>query len=578
MRAVFFWGLLLACTGVQARDFHIDPLGGAPGGDGSAARPWRTLQEVIEAHLIETQHWARLPYEAGAALQVVNPGAPVRAGDTLILHTGYHGDILIQGAYNAQTITVEAATNETPRLGSLHVRGGSHWTFRGLSISPSYAGAYARQTLAFFERHAHHGPTEDISLEDCELFSVADAQGWTAQQWIDLACDGVIADGDRITIDDNLFRNVRFAIESRGSYAVVSGNTIENFSGDGIRGLGDDSVYEYNLVKNSYAVDANHDDGFQSYSRGPEGQGTTEVRRVTVRNNVFINYENPNQRHRGEMQGIGCFDGFFVDWVVENNLVITNHWHGITLLGARDSLIINNTVYDPNPEEPGPSWIQIDAHKTRGPSANVIVRNNLAPTFQFGAGVIDDHNLEVGVADAARFYVNAAGLDFHLRAGSPAIDQGNEIAPMVDLEGIMRPQGNGVDVGAYEWVSPAVDPPDQGIEQDAAPVPLDGSMAIVDAAVPSPDASVMTPDGMLPLTDRGVAQDRGRPQRLDMWRLPPVSLDAAVPEADGDTSGGVESADEGCHCNSAESGPNGLGLLLLLFLGVRRLSHRKSRT
>ena len=49
-----------------------------------------------------------------------------------------------------------------------------------------------------------------------------------------------------------------------------------------------------------------------------------------LRGNLFINFENPNQPLKGTLQGIGCFDGFFVDWVVENNVVVTNHWHGIS--------------------------------------------------------------------------------------------------------------------------------------------------------------------------------------------------------------------------------------------------------
>ena len=53
------------------------------------------------------------------------------------------------------------------------------------------------------------------------------------------------------------------------------------------------------------------------------------------------------------MQAIGCFDGWFVNWVVENNVIITDHWHGITFLGMRDSRIVNNTVIDLDDVSPG---------------------------------------------------------------------------------------------------------------------------------------------------------------------------------------------------------------------------------
>lgn len=49
--------------------------------------------------------------------------------------------------------------------------------------------------------------------------------------------------------------------------------------------------------------------------------------------------------------------------------------------------------------------------------------------------------------------VDAAAGDFHLQPGSPAIDSGIDAGILVDFDGLLRPQGAGFDLGAYEFLS-----------------------------------------------------------------------------------------------------------------------------
>jgi hypothetical protein len=48
-------------------------------------------------------------------------------------------------------------------------------------------------------------------------------------------------------------------------------------------------------------------------------------------------------------------------------------------------------------------------------------------------------------------YVNGAVGDYHLTVTSNAIDQGNNLPPLVDLDGAFRPQGAATEIGAYEF-------------------------------------------------------------------------------------------------------------------------------
>jgi len=399
---------------------------------------------------VESQQWDKLPWTAESRLVVRNPGAPVRAGDTLRLRSGYHGDLLIDGYYNRDHITLAAEEGHTPRLSSLRIRSSSHWTIRGLAVSAEFGQPYRRRTLVHLESHNWRGPVHDIVVERCEVRSVADASAWTADDWDRLSCNGFQVDGTRMTIRDNRLLNVNFGISVTASHSLVAGNLVENFAGDGLRGLGNHCTFEYNTVKNCYDVNANHDDGFQSWSVGPGGVGRGEVVGVVLRGNTIINYVDPNQPHRGTLQGIGCFDGTFVDWVIENNVIVTDHWHGITLGGARNCLVINNTVLDQNNARPGPPWIRIDKHKNGTAPVDCVVRNNLATAFTSAPGVLQEHNLRI--EDPAALFVDAARFDLHLLPGAAAIDAGSPVgAPELDRDGVSRPQGRGIDIGAYEW-------------------------------------------------------------------------------------------------------------------------------
>jgi len=445
--------LALLSNETVAATFYVDPVHGDMANDGSYEHPWSTLKEVLEHDKIESRQPAAHPYEVGEPLAPKNPGAPVKAGDTLVLRSGFHGTIFAAEYYNEDYIVIEADRGHVPLLGRIELRSGCKWILRGLHISPSHDAAYTTGTLVDFSSHGWTGPSYDCIVEDCRLYSVADAATWTMENWNTLACNGINLPGERMVCRNNHLQNVNFGITVSGGFCRVEGNTVENFAGDGLRGLGDYGVFQYNTVKNCYDVNANHDDGFQSWSRGADGQvGTGTVKGIVLRGNTFINYEEPDQPFRGTLQGIGCFDGMFEDWVVENNLVRVDHWHGITLSGAVNCRIVNNTVVDTNNQRPGPSWIRIGDHKNGTPSRDCVIRNNIATAFSFDAGVTVDHNLQVGWEDYAEVFRNPAAADFHLKAGSVAIDAGSrEGCPSLDKDGLARPRGSACDLGAFEF-------------------------------------------------------------------------------------------------------------------------------
>jgi hypothetical protein len=424
--------------------FHLDPERGDLANPGTADEPWPGLDAVLAAGLVQRWEPVAHPYEDGAELHLVNPGAPVAPGDRLLLHGGDHGQCTLMDAHNPDFLIIAAAPGEQPILQRLELIGVERCVVDGLTIRGEKSEDLGGTLLAITS-HGWRGPCRHVSVRDVTVTSTDDTAGWTDADWNARAATAVSASGDFLALHRVTARNVNHGLMMSGNFILVSECEVENFCGDGMRGIGNDQVFESNTVRNCYDVNDNHDDGFQSFSVGD----APPCERITLRGNVIIGFTDPDQPYRGTLQGIGCFDGFYVDWVIENNLVATDHWHGITLLGADGCRVVNNTVVDLTDERPGPPWIMIDDHKDGRPSRDALIRNNIAASIHAGADVVADHNLET--TDLAAVFVDPAARDYRLREGSPAIDAGTtELAPATDRAGTPRPRGEGVDLGAHE--------------------------------------------------------------------------------------------------------------------------------
>jgi len=468
-------------TGGAAETFYVDPASGSMSNDGSETSPWETLQGVFDNNKIETKDKAGI---------IKNAGAPVKAGDTIVLLSGYHGDIYESVYFNDDYITIEAKSGHTPELKRFRLSGGKKWILRGLDISPSLAPVFERVTMVnFYSRNTSDGICSDITIEDCNLYTIADSSGWSTNDWDTKACNGInlgMDGGAGLAARNNYILNVNYGITAEAQYAVAEENIIENFSGDGITATYHDVVVKYNLIKNCYAVNANHDDGIQSYLRNV---GPGAVYRVTLIGNIIINTSSPSQPHQGTLQGIGIFDGPFYDFVVENNVVLTDHYHGITLLNSQNGRIINNTVFSKwyyDRQVDRATWIMVTAASTSGGN---IVYNNIAHDIDASgdSNAQLSHNLIMFRSDDANdWFTDYSNFDMHLTATSPAVSAGSGIlAPAEDVEGNPRPSG-GFDIGAYEYmeagdnISPSTDAgADQiGVDADdngSETVTLDGS-------------------------------------------------------------------------------------------------------
>ncbi|MFW6155645.1 MAG: choice-of-anchor Q domain-containing protein [Planctomycetota bacterium] len=185
------------------------------------------------------------------------------------------------------------------------------------------------------------------------------------------------------------------------------------------------------LIENNRCFNATH-------ASEPMGTAKKASSHITYRNNLFVNTVH-----------VGVMPKGFTHVTVENNTFINCGAYPVWLQGdqCKTAVVRNNLIAYWKHDQPAKygwhaaeSGVRIDADENTG-----VCDYNLFFACK---------NREYGEHDfvAEPTFVDPANGDFRLKAGSPGIDAGTPIkAVTTDLRGAKRPQGDGWDVGAYEW-------------------------------------------------------------------------------------------------------------------------------
>lgn len=405
---------LLSAASAFAATFVCDPKGGSPQGDGSTAKPWRTLEEVVSARLI------RLTDRSGVCK---NPDAPVKPGDTLLLRSGYHGTLRIDAGYNATPVTIAAESGQTPQLGSIAIYDGSNWILKALTVSPALAPAPAAKPAKDLVVLGERGgdACSNLVVEGCFVYSALDTASWGAKEWMEKPASGIwLGRGGRGHVArNNYVLNTRFGINLCAPECLAEGNVVDRFSGDGMRVTRDGQTARHNVIKNIFVSmedgDANHDDGIQAFLFN-KGKGL--ISNVSLLENIILACERDDLPFRAPLQGIGCFDGPLANFTVAGNVVCVNTWHGISLFDAQGCTISNNVVYSrwANREQP---WVMLGA-KQKVARGNTVCDNAAKNGFNFKS----DPEVKAannGPADEALFLKREAELLARINARFGAV-------------------------------------------------------------------------------------------------------------------------------------------------------------
>lgn len=462
---------------VSGNTFYIDPENGSDGGDGSATNPWRTLQQVIADGLIQYYRHAE-NYNADSALVVVNEDAPVKGGDCLLLRSGYHGHVALNNFIFNDWLTIAAQSGHTPILSQFRLEGAfARIHLKGLTLrKDSYEGDgnywevdainHNSDACLYLASSSFWGNGSLVKVSGLEISTTADASGWSDEDWQERAAVGIgLRSVTHCEVVNCHIENVSFGlnIEYASDYTIAVNNHIKYYSGDGCRLISNNVFLAYNTITDCLDInDGNHDDAIQSFSRGTDNSsGTGVLYNNVVRGNLIIGTTDFTHPLASNPQGIGCFDGFFDGWIVENNVVVVDHYHGISFYGMRNSYILNNTVIDQNYDNDTSPWIMVTDHKDGTPSENCVVANNIVhrSISVSGTDVVARNNYVIGRDNSADLYdlfADPDNLDFHLITSDLTteyiIDQGELFAGMISatLDRDDQPRVDAPDLGAYE--------------------------------------------------------------------------------------------------------------------------------
>lgn len=399
-----------------------------------------------------------------AALQAAKPG------DTIALPTGDYGTLTLFGMNKDGFITIAAAQGQNPKFDKISIGGyrpASRWRLVGLTISSFYdtSDKRAQTSLVMIANSdniildnnnvsAHEGTIEWQPVVPGVVPPKGTPNGISARQ---SSCISITNNRLR-----NLFGGIDFGgdqVGDHGKYFLVSGNTIDNFSGDGIDHYGSHVRIENNHITNGHDICNNqcvHNDGIQGWNYNNKPVLNSDV---VIDGNTIIAQTTPDLAMPVDsLQGITIFDGKWDGVRIFNNLVIVNAFHGISVYGVNNASIINNTVAPSDPTRP--TWIMGNIGKGDPPGApyNVVIRNNVVVTLQrksdsTPSGLVSDHNVFLRTVDDfaaafVKFDPKHFAYDLHPSRKSPVIGEGSpEDAPTVDIDG--RPRRGAADAGAY---------------------------------------------------------------------------------------------------------------------------------
>jgi len=236
-------------------------------------------------------------------------------------------------------------------------------------------------------------------------------------------------------------------------YGVVRGNYVYSNASFGVHTNGDYTMGGDGVISN-WLLEKNNS------SNNVTGLNFDQVETTVVRNNLIYNFSGKGFSLYGSGTGVGS----------RNNRILNNtalsktdgsSYYTFLILGGSGPAPVGNKVFNnilyhySTANNRGSLCIATSAETNFESDYNVVMNYfglddaaQILTLAQWRSLGYDVHSIQA--TDTALF-VNPAANDYHLKAGSPAINAGTALADVADdYEGNSRPQGGAYDIGCYE--------------------------------------------------------------------------------------------------------------------------------
>ncbi|HYF35247.1 MAG TPA: right-handed parallel beta-helix repeat-containing protein, partial [Prosthecobacter sp.] len=416
-RTFLFSTVLLAVASVcPARDIHVAATGSDTSGAGTAASPYREIRK---------------------GLTVLAPG------DTLLISAGAYKGFDAVRLGSANTVTTIRATEPGVTI--------TPTTDRGSNNSHNIV-AWLCTNVVFEGLTSNNAPIAGLRLVECNNVTVRGGTFANNGKWgiVTSHCYDLLLENNDCSgsvLEHGIY------VANSGDRPVVRGNRIHGNANSGLRLSGDanqggDGIISGALIENNIIYD--------NGSNGGGAMNMDGLQDSIVRNNLIYN---------NRATGIALFKGLSSAGstgvqVLNNTIIVMSI--GRYCLRITDVVgpltVRNNILYNLNTAKGPFSWnTPSDANFTNS-DYNLFGGGRYVSTDGEYSRITMDNWMASGhethsVASAtlAQLFVAPSTHDYRLTFGSPALDRGTSAANVTkDILGVSRPQGAGVDIGAYE--------------------------------------------------------------------------------------------------------------------------------